>query len=127
MASDFKFYPCESEALELLKKYHEGITRLHEKQTVLQKEYSEKLLENQKAAFAELGNLWRPMAAMAGLDPNVSSFSNPDYSVETKYLDKGFGGIVYQPRQRNPLEEMMGDQTDEPNDPDFVPDKKLLN
>lgn len=127
MTSDFKFYQCEGEALELLKKYHEGIKQLHETQVALQKEYQEKLLENQKAAFAELGNLWRPMVAMAGLDPNVSSFSNPDYSVETKYLDKGFGGIVYQPRQRNPFEEMMGGQTEEPDDPDSVPDKTLLN
>lgn len=127
MAQDFKFYPCTGEALELLKKYNEGLIRLHKTQAALQKEYQEKLMENQKAAYVELGDIWRPMVAMAGLDPNVTSFSNPDYFIETKYLDDGFGGITYQP-QHSPFEELMGGQTEPSDDSaDSAPNPKLLN
>lgn len=124
MTLDFKFYPCMDEALELLKKYNKRLSALNEKQGSLDKEYREKFLANQKEAFVELSNTWRVMAALAGIDPNTISFSNPDYSIETKYLDQGFGGINYMPRQPNPFEAMRGED-DEPDDP--TPDKPLLN
>jgi len=121
---EFKFYPCENEALEMLKTYNEGYDRLHKKQVALQEEYQEKLLVNQKESFAELGDIWRRMAAIAGIDPSIVSFSNPEYSVETKYLDQGFGGIVYQPQPRNPF---LNDGSEEVSDDEPAPEKPLLN
>ena len=125
MTSDFKFYPCTDKALELLRKYDKGLSTLNEKQGALNREYREKFLANQKEAFVELSDIWRIMAALAGIDPGTVSFSNPDYSIETKYLDQGFGGITYVPRQPNPF--MMGDDEDFSESDEITPDKPLLN
>lgn len=113
----FRYYKVEGANLELLKAYKEGLTALVEDRHKLEQEYAERL--NQQAEYhqANLRALWRRLAASVGLDPD-KTWGSPEWQIEGRYLDEGFGAILYQPRHTNPLRELLGGEpVAEPEDP----------
>jgi len=106
--SKFRYYKCEGEALDLLKSYKIELEALIDGRQTLEQEYIERVQILQDYHQANLRIMWRRLAAAVGLDPD-KTWGSPEYQVEARYLEDGFGALLYIPRTQNPLREVLGD------------------
>ena len=67
--------------------------------------------------------MWRRPAASVGLDPE-NTWGSHEYQIEARYLDDGFGAILYMPRHTNPARDMLrGEPVTEVENPETdIPD-----
>jgi len=108
--SEFRYYKCEGPALELLKAYRIEMEILIAGRKTLEHEYVTRMNAHQEYHQSNLRSIWRRMAAMVGLDPN-KTWGTPEYQLETRYLDDGFGAILYIPQAPNPIKEALGGES----------------
>ena len=90
----------------------------------LEQEYAERAQKQAEYHQANLRAMWQRLAAMVGLDPE-KTWGSPEYQIEARYLDDGFGALLYIPRHTNPMREMLGGEpVAQPEDPamDVPPD-----
>lgn len=114
----FRYYKIEGPALEILKAYKAELDALVNDRMKLEQEFNERA--DQQAVYhqANLRSLWRPMAASVGLDPD-KTWGSPEYQIESRYLEHGFGAILYVPRHTNQLREALeGVPVAEPSSPE---------
>ena len=53
-----------------------------------------------------------------GLDPD-NTWGSPEYQIEARYLDDGFGAVLYMPRHINPMRELLENEpVASPSDPE---------
>ena len=136
----FKYFPCTGAALDLLRSYKAEIDMMRKADQALHEEFEKRFTAVREMHHARLRQLWFRLVASVGLDPDVT-WQNPEYLIEVRYLDEGFGAVLYEPRQPNPVEQAMADQEiekakalgivgeDEPEDTpdDAVPDKGKMH
>ena len=126
--SNFHYYPCEGEALDLLRAYRDEMDAMINDHSVLQEDFNARAKAQADAHKANLREMWRRLSAMVGLDPD-QTWGNPDFQIEARYVDDGFGAITFEPSV-HPLSGMTpGVQTGSLGDPamEEAPDKSKLN
>lgn len=129
MTRAFKYYKCEGPALTMLQAYKHELDTLVENRVALEKKFEKDYTQLQERHQATLRDLWRRMAAMVGLDPE-GTWGNPEYQIEARYLEDGFGAVLFIPREPHPFQEILGQgeiPDEQPDEPVSVPDKSRLN
>lgn len=113
----FRYYIVEGASLELLRTYKAAMVNMIEDRENLGKEFEKRAQAQSDQHQNKLRDIWRRLAASVGLDPDAT-WGNPDYQIEARYLDDGFGAVLYSPQQANPLRELFGGEpTKTPEDP----------
>jgi hypothetical protein len=122
--SKFQYYKVEGPNLELLKAYKDEIDALVDDREKLEMEFAERFRQQAEYHQANLRSLWQRLSASVGLDPD-KTWGRPEYQIETRYLDDGFGAITYTPQAVDPLQGLLGGgPVDQPEDPvSDIPDK----
>ena len=105
----FRYYKVEGSSLEILRAYKAELEALVEGRKKLELEFAERANQQSDYHKSNLRSMWQRLVASVGLDPNTT-WGSPEYQVEVRYLDDGFGAILYTPRHANPLREMLGDE-----------------
>jgi len=120
----FKYFPLTGEALELLATFRSELSAGEEEQMALHTELQQRSEVMLLSRNAKMRELWIRMAASVGLDPE-STFTSPNYGIEARYLDQGFGALTYK-KVVHPYAEALGIPQEE--DPAAVtPDKSKLH
>ena len=104
--SKFRFYQLKGDGMELLKAYRAELDALIEDRDALATEFAERSNQQNEYHNAKLCTMWRKMAAMVGLDHD-NTWGSPEYQIETRFMDAGFGAILYIPRPANPMARML--------------------
>jgi len=113
----FRYYKVAGQALELLRAYKDELDALVDDRQKLEQEFAERAEQQTGYHQANLRALWRRLSASVGLDPDTT-WGSPEYQIEARYLDDGFGAILYIPRHTNPIRDMLGDEPiGQPSDP----------
>ena len=75
---------------------------------------------------ANLRSLWCRLSASVGLDPDTT-WGSPEYQIEARFTDDGFGALLYMPRHTNPLAQaLQGVPISQPQDPETeIPPKDV--
>ena len=120
----FRYYKIEGEALELLVAYRAELLALIEDREKLEKEFMERADASRKHHQGNLRAMWGRLSASVGLDPEAT-WGSPEYQIEARYVDDGFGAILYMPRHINPARaELQGEPVGAPSSPETdIPDK----
>ena len=120
----FRYYKVEGPALEILRAYRAELTALIDDRQKLEEEFAERAQQQGEYHQENLRAMWRRLAASVGLDPE-KTWGSPEFQIEARYLDDGFGAILYMPRHTNPARDMLrgepiteveNPETDIPND-----------
>jgi hypothetical protein len=119
----FRYYQLKGEGLELLKAYRAELDALIDDRDALATEFAERSQQQSDYHNAKLRTLWQKMTALVGLDHD-STWGSPEYQIETRFFDAGFGALLFIPRPANPLAQMLeglpiGEEQDPEND---IPD-----
>ncbi len=122
----FRYYKVEGPALEILKAYRAELETLLDDRQKLEEEFAERTFQQAEYHQANLRALWRRLAASVGLDPE-KTWGSPEYQIEARYIEDGFGAILYIPRPTNPLRDALeGVPVAEPSSPETdVPPKDI--
>jgi hypothetical protein len=113
----FQYYKVEGDGLELLKAYKAELEALVDDRQRLEKEFAERAEQQAEYHQANLRAMWRRLSASVGLDPDTT-WGSPEFQIEARYIDDGFGAILYMPRHTNPLRDMLGGEpVGQPQDP----------
>ena len=121
----FKYFPLTGDALELLAAFRSEMSAGEEEQFALREELTKRSETMLMARNAALRELWTRMAASVGI--GSEAFDNPNYGIEARYLDEGFGALTYKQMPTHPLAELMGEVAPEDDSPEAVPDKSKLH
>lgn len=121
----FRYYRVEGPALEVLKAYKTELEALVDDRQKLEEEFAKRAQQQGEYHQANLQALWRRLAASVGLDPK-KTWGSPEFQVEVRYLNDGFGAILYMPRHINPARDMLqGEPIAEPENPETdIPPKE---
>ena len=122
----FRYYKVEGSALEILMAYKVELETLVADRQNLEQEFAERADQHTEYHRANLQSMWKRLAASVGLDPD-KTWGRPEYQVEIRFLEDGFGAILYVPRHTNPLQHLLGDEpVGEPSDPTTdIPSKDI--
>lgn len=129
MSNKSKYFVLSGEALDLLKEFNEVLTENIEGTKKLQEEFESRSQQMHTKHNAELRALWFKMAPLVGLDAEAT-WHDRSYSVDTRYIDEGFGTIVFSPQasQSHPFTALFGvPQTQEEKTEQPIVDPKKLN
>lgn len=127
MSKEPKLHILQDEALGIAIKYGKIFKAAKAEQEELHKEFEERNKQIYEKRMAELRELWIRMAALTGLDPELS-WNNPAFFFETKYLDYGFAAIEEREPPKDPFGAMFG--IEEPQEEEVQednPDPSKLN
>lgn len=114
----FRYYKLEGDGLEILKAYRAELTALVADREALEVEFAERSQQQMEYHQANLRAMWRRLSASVGLDPD-KTWGSPEYQIEARYLDDGFGALLYIPRHTNPMQQMLaGEPIAEPENPE---------
>lgn len=126
----FRYFRCTGAALDLLKAYQAELELLSVNHMKLHAELQERTEVLYCHHQGNLKSMWARLSALVGLDPK-KTWGNPEYQIEARYLDDGFGAILYLPQSHgNTLQELLGGVAGQPEDDPFgeeAPDKSRLN
>lgn len=131
-AAKFRYFPCTGSALDLLRAYQDELDLLSANHVKLHQEFQERSEAMHLHHQGNLKSMWQRLSAMVGLDPE-KTWGNQEYQIEARYLNDGFGAILYLPKpQGDVLQALLGGVagTQEPvDDPhgEEAPDKSRLN
>lgn len=131
--AEFRYFPCTGAAFELLKAYRDEIDGLSQSHLKLHQEFQERSMALHQHHQGNLKSMWARLSAMVGLDPD-KTWGNAEYQIEARYIEDGFGAIIYQPQQRGDLLHTLlrgggieqGPTEDDPHG-ETAPDKSRLN
>lgn len=120
----FRYYKVEGPALELLRAYRAELEALVDDRNKLEQEFAERAQQQGEYHQANLRAMWRRLSASVGLDPE-KTWGSPEYQIEARYLDEGFGAILYMPRHTNPARDLLqGEPVAAPENPETdIPSK----
>lgn len=123
--STFRYYKIEGPALDVLQAYKSELEGLVEDREKLEKEFAERAQQQGDYHQAKLCALWRRLTASVGLD-HEKTWGSPEYQIEARYADDGFGAILYMPRHTNPLRDLLMAEpvADQENPETDLPDDK---
>lgn len=102
----FRYYKVEGPNLELLRAYKNQLEALIADRETLDREFAERAHQQGEYHRAKLHAMWQRLAASVGLDPE-KTWGSPEFQIEARYLDSGFGALLYMPRHSNPMREML--------------------
>ena len=124
-----RYFKCEGESFDLLCRYKRQLDSMALAHVRLQKEMAERQRKSNEHFSSILNTIWERMTALIGLVPKVS-WGNPEYQLETRYIDDGFGAILYNPSDgSNTIGALLGiedDRSDKKTDPrTSVPPKNV--
>lgn len=123
----FKYFPVTGDGLKALKKYQRRLDRFLEDRRALREEFRSREDAIAQTASRELRGLWTQIAVSANVDVEAT-WGQPEWGIETKYLDADFGAVVYTPPQPHPLAAMLGEQPEEKSDEEEgVPNGATIN
>jgi hypothetical protein len=115
----------------LLKAYRDELDVLSVNHIKLHQEFQERSDVMHQHHQSNLRSMWARLSAMVGLDPE-KTWGNPEYQIESRYLNDGFGALLYIPQiHTGALQELLsgGAAQVEEDDPfqEVAPDKTRLN
>lgn len=114
----FRYYKLEGQSLELLRAYQDELETLVSDRKKLEIEFAERAQQQAEYHQANLRSMWQRLSASVGIDPN-KTWGSPEYQIESRYIDSGFGAILYMPRHTNPMREVLqGEPVAEPENPE---------
>ena len=114
----FRYYKLEGDALEILRAYKAELDALVADREKLEMEFAERAQQQAEYHQANLRSMWRRLSASVGLDPD-NTWGSPEFQIESRYLDDGFGAILYMPRHTNPLRQALeGEAVAGPENPE---------
>ena len=122
----FRYYRLIGEGLDLLKAYRAELDALSDDRDALATEFAERSQQQNEYHNAKLCNLWRRMSALVGLDHD-KTWGSPEYQIETRFMDAGFGALLYIPRPNNPMARMLEHlpEGEEQNPETDIPDDEI--
>lgn len=120
----FRYYKVEGEGFELLKAYSNELKLMAADRDRLAREFEERAQKQAESHHVNLRSIWFRLAASVGLDPE-KTWGSAEYQIEARYLDEGFGALLYTPRHTNPMQQALEGQPIAPReDPETeVPDE----
>lgn len=123
----FQYFPLKGEALALLAAFRSELSAGEEEQRALHVELQQRSDTMLQLRNAKMREMWIRMAASVGLDPD-HTFTSPNYGIEARYIDEGFGALTYKKLPVHPYADALGIPQDE-EDPMAagVPDKSKMN
>ena len=123
---EFRYYRVEGPGLELLRAYRAELEALVNDRNNLEQEFAERVQQQAEYHQANLRGMWRRLSASVGLDPD-KTWGSPEYQIEARYLDDGFGAILYMPRHLNPARDLLqGEPVTPPEDPEMdIPPEEI--
>jgi hypothetical protein len=83
----------EGEAFKLAEEYQAIHDQCAKDQQAIEEDAIKRYRDTYAKASAEMYVVWRRMAAMVGLDPDIS-WAQPNIALESKYISKGFAAFV---------------------------------
>lgn len=114
----FRYYKLEGDGLELLKAYTAELKALVSDREALEQEFAERVHQQGEYHQGNLRAMWQRLSAYVGLDPD-KTWGSPEYQIESRFLDDGFGALLYIPRQHNPMQRLLeGEPIAEPSNPE---------
>ncbi len=102
----FRYYRLIGEGLELLKAYRAELDVMLDDRDALATEFAERSNQQNEYHNAKLCALWRKMTALVGLD-HETTWGSPEYQIETRFFEAGFGALLFIPRTNNPMARML--------------------
>ena len=118
--STFRYYPLEPQHIPLLKAYKAELEAFREAREKLAAEFEERIQQLGEHHTSNYRSLSHELATAVGVDPE-DSWGSPEYHVEMRYLENGFGAVTYTPPQPHSLSSLMGGRSVEElviNEPD---------
>jgi len=94
MSDGDMYYAVKGPALELMREYKKELDQLIAGRIALNREFTERIDQLGTNHNKTMRAIWQRMSAMVGLDPETT-WGNPAYQVEVRYLKDGFGAITY--------------------------------
>lgn len=107
MDDPFKHYPLPPTGLTLLKQFRDETNRMSDSVEALHAEYQARIDACHLHSRKRLRDLWYQIAPLAGVDAEAT-WNTGGWQVETRYIDSGFGALIYYPRPQHPLAALMG-------------------
>lgn len=125
-APKFRFYQLEGDGLELLKAYRAELDAMLDDRAALAAEFAQRTDQQNEYHNSKLCAMWRKMTAFVGLDHDTT-WGSPEYQIETRFFDAGFGALLYIPRPDNPMARMLSHLPEgEEQDPETdIPDDEI--
>jgi hypothetical protein len=117
--STFRYYPIEEPDLGVLRAYKVELDQFRAAREALAVEFEERIQKLSAHHTSNFRSMWWQLSESVGLDPE-QTWGSPEYQVEVKYLDNGFGALLYIPQAASILG--MGG-INEPDD--GIPDDKV--
>jgi len=123
MMSEFRYYKVKKEDLGLLEAYKNEVETMIQANKELENEFAERAKKLSNHHHSNLVLMWKRLSASVGLDPD-KTWGRAEYQVETRYLEAGFGALLYVPRTSNPLQELMNEapEADREDPETHIPD-----
>ena len=100
--STFRYYPIKKSDLGLLRAYKKELEDFREARQKLAAEFEERVQQLASYHTSNFRSMWWRLATEVGLDPE-ETWGSPEYQVEIKYLDEGFGALLYIPQVSDPF------------------------
>lgn len=97
-----RHYVCQGPALTIVRKYLEVMNEMEKAQDALRADFQAQAVGIQEQHFAKMQVLWERLSGFVGLDPR-KTWGNPDYYIETRFVESGFAAVIYSPAPPHPM------------------------
>lgn len=102
-----RVYPLKGEALTLAAEFNAENVRSDRELKEIQARYEVEVRSLIESANARRRELWGPMVARVGLDPE-KTWGDNNVRLEALYVDHGFAAILVYPSTQHPLAALLG-------------------
>lgn len=123
-----KYFTCIGDALVTLKAYRDEIHAMQADHVAIRERYNTEAEQCRARHDTVLAELWKRLNMLIGLD-HTKTWQNPEYQVETRYIEEGYGCVIFEKiTEDSPFARIMG-VSDEDSEPalEVVPDREKMN
>jgi len=99
-------HKCEGKALDLVRAYRDRANEMAATHNRIMTEYQGKMQTEADAYKNDLEAIWVQLMTILGL-PFDTTFGNPEFLLETRFVDDGFAAVVQEPVGPDPLQQAL--------------------